>query len=135
MAVTEYFSTKILSRITGLSLRQIDEWVWRGLISPLPSTTHRRRWSFHDLVTIRAMAELRRAGIPPAALERISERLKTIGASFVDAYLVASGDVVCMVHEAGLMSVLKAPGQFSYTIVYDLQQSAEQVRRDLAEAA
>ncbi len=128
------YGTGTLRRVSGLTVRQIDTWVWRGLITPLPTGRRNHRWSFQQLVAIRAMADLRRAGVEPAALERISAHLQTQGLSFGDTYLIASGSDVWMVGEAGVMSILRQPRQLTY-LVYGLQESAQQVRQELAALA
>jgi DNA-binding transcriptional MerR regulator len=132
------YPTKFALRISGLTPRQLDMWTWSGLIRPHQRIDRGgrkiRSYTFRDLVAIRTMAELRRSGITPRELQRISDMLAAMERDFADTYLLASASDVLMVSGDALMSVLRAPGQLAYNIVFDLGTTAATVRAELLAA-
>ena len=79
----EHFTTGQVIRLTGVSARQLDHWVWSELITPSGGTRgdetgigHARQFNFTDLVRIRAVAELRRQGATLQLIRKAVERLQ-----------------------------------------------------------
>jgi DNA-binding transcriptional MerR regulator len=79
----EQFTAGQVVRVTGVSFRQLDHWTWSGFLPPsggtrgdLPGTGHARRYSFEDLVRIRAVGELRRQGVPLQVIRNALDRLQ-----------------------------------------------------------
>jgi len=80
-APTAYFTTGQVSRLTGLTHRQLDHWAWSGFLTPrsekdASGAFARRRYTFEDLVRIRTVAELRRQGAPLQLVRKAAERLQ-----------------------------------------------------------
>jgi len=78
---TGYFTTGQVSRLTGLTHRQLDHWSWSGFLTPASDEEAvgafaRRRYTFEDLVRIRTVAELRRQGAPLQLVRKAAERLQ-----------------------------------------------------------
>ncbi|WP_288253512.1 MerR family transcriptional regulator [uncultured Hydrogenophaga sp.] len=74
-----YFSAKEVAKLAGVSRRQLAYWVEAGVIRAQIDTqggTRRRRYSFEDLVTVRAVATFTRAGVKAAAVKATAERLR-----------------------------------------------------------
>jgi DNA-binding transcriptional MerR regulator len=73
------FSTAQVSRLTGLSVRQLDHWDRQGFVRP--SVAHARgygsarRYSFEDLVRLRVAGKLRAAGF---GLSKIRQCVRTL---------------------------------------------------------
>jgi len=79
----EQFTAGQVVRVTGVSFRQLDHWTWSGFLPPskgtrgdLLGTGHARRYSFEDLVRIRAVGELRRQGVPLQVIRTALDRLQ-----------------------------------------------------------
>jgi len=82
MAITNrdgYLETPAVCRLAGLPSSTLDYWVRSGLVTPsVRGSSGRRvtrRWTIADVVSVRALKELRRAGCPVRLLRKARERL------------------------------------------------------------
>jgi DNA-binding transcriptional MerR regulator len=120
----EQFTAGQVVRVTGVSFRQLDHWTWSGFLPPsggtrgdLPGTGHARRYSFEDLVRVRAVGELRRQGVPLQVIRKALDRLRPDTADPLRALkLVAiGGDVfVCRNREELERAT---DGQMAFTVL------------------
>lgn len=70
------FTTETVSRLTNLSVRQLQHWDRSGFFSPAfadPNTRrpHSRVYSFQDVVGLRTIAKLREAGVSLQELKKV----------------------------------------------------------------
>jgi uncharacterized protein (DUF433 family) len=70
------FTTETVSRLTDLSIRQLQHWNRTGFFSPAfadPNTRrpHSRVYSFQDVVGLRTIAKLREAGVSLQELKKV----------------------------------------------------------------
>ncbi len=70
------FTTETVSRLTNLSVRQLQHWDRTGFFSPAfvdPNTRrpHSRVYSFQDVVGLRTIAKLREAGVSLQELKKV----------------------------------------------------------------
>ncbi len=81
--VPEGFSTAQVSRLSGLTPRQIDHWDRKGFLKPSIQSAKgygsARRYSFADVVRLRVAARLRSAGVGLARIRRCAEALERLG--------------------------------------------------------
>ncbi len=69
---SECFSSLDVSRITGVSLRQLQWWDEQGVVSP-QQRGHKRLYELHEVVEVALITELRQKGI---SLQKIRKVLK-----------------------------------------------------------
>lgn len=101
--MTQGFTRQQVSRLTGLSARQLDYWRKTGLVSPHQTTPGgHARYAFTDLVILRAARRLLDAGV---SLQRIRKCLDTltrflpaVEQPLAELSLVVTGDVVLVFH-------------------------------------
>lgn len=133
------FKTSEVSRLTGLTSRQLDHWDRTGLFKPsLASAAGKgstRFYSFLDVVQLRVARELRAAGVSLHALKLVIEYLRTEGLKqpLAEAKLVVSGSDVLLVRgQSELVSVLNAPGQGVLQLVLDLPRMVKKVEQEVS---
>ncbi len=69
---TGTFTSHDVTRITGVTLRQLQWWDEQGVVSPM-QRGHRRLYQLHEVIEISLITELRRKGI---SLQKIRHVLK-----------------------------------------------------------
>lgn len=132
-----YLETPEVLRLCKLPYSTLDSWVRSGLVSPSVrgGTGHRRTrlWSVRDVVTVRALKELREAGAPVRLLakaQRVLEDDWTINLRDRMLYW-DGGDIVRLDEWSNLISLVRAPGQAVLRIVAvpldSLRDEAEEV--------
>lgn len=132
------FTATQISRLTGLGYDTVDHWAKTGLCPPSIQDAHgpgsERRYSFRDLVALKAAAELRRAGVSAQALRKVIDHLRARGYEqpLAEVYLVSDGRDVFERHGDELVSVLRRPGQSAFTWILDLGRVVEELRAALA---
>jgi DNA-binding transcriptional MerR regulator len=109
------FSTAQVSRLTGLSVRQLDHWDRQGFVRP--SLAHARgygsarRYSFEDLVRLRVAGRLRAAGFGLAKIRQCVRTLQKLDPSrkgMADVRLLVVGSRVLWVRsERELVDILQ----------------------------
>lgn len=81
--ISRSFSTAQVSRLTGLTPRQLDHWDRLGFVRPSVRKAtgygSARRYSFEDVVRLRVAARLRVAGLGLARIRRCAQALQRLG--------------------------------------------------------
>ena len=121
------FSTRQVSRITGLSARQLGYWRKTGLVSPAMQTPGgHARYSFIDLVSLKTASRLIDAGVSVQrirqCLQSLSRFLPHIDTPLQELSLVATGDVVLVLRSDAAFDALT--GQEWILNVADLEHEA-----------
>jgi DNA-binding transcriptional MerR regulator len=81
----ETFSSLEVSRITSVSLRQLQWWDEQGVVSPV-QRGHKRMYQMHEVVEIAMITELRRKGISLQRIRRVLRFLqKELGKGLFEA--------------------------------------------------
>ncbi len=80
------FTTNEISRITGVSLRQLQWWDERGLISP-KQWEHQRHWTGDELLGVSLAFDMRKRGISLQKIRRLLPRIISMSAevAIIDA--------------------------------------------------
>jgi len=98
------FSTAQVSRLTGLSVRQLDHWDRQGFVRPSVAQARgygsARRYSFEDLVRLRVAGRLRAAGFGLAKIRQCVRTLQKLDPSkkgMADVRLLVVGSRVLWV--------------------------------------
>lgn len=91
-------------RILGVSRRQLQYWAETGLVVPSARTDGgHHRYTFGDLVALRAAKQLIDAGVSVQRIRRsigsLRRMLPEIGRPLSELVLVATGDLVLVLHE------------------------------------
>ena len=71
----ETFSSLDVSKMTGVSLRQLQWWDEQGVVSPL-QRGHRRLYQLHEVLEVALITELRRKGISLQKIRKVLKFLK-----------------------------------------------------------
>ncbi len=127
------FSSQQISGITGLTARQLGYWRKTGLLSPRTRTPGgHARYSFTDLVALKTAKRLLDAGVSVQRIRRCLQSLirflPTIDKPLHELSLVATGDVVLVLHSRSAFDALT--GQDWILEVADVVQEAERIKRD-----
>jgi DNA-binding transcriptional MerR regulator len=81
--ISRSFSTAQVSRLTGLTPRQLDHWDRLGFVKPSVRKAtgygSARRYSFQDVVRLRVAARLRVAGLGLSRIRRCAQALQRLG--------------------------------------------------------
>jgi DNA-binding transcriptional MerR regulator len=118
--VTTGFRAKQVLQLVSITYRQLHYWARSGLVVPsgefTPGTGHNWRWSFRDLVALRAVADLRHNGASLQAIRQAAQTLRDRGDDHPLAGNVllvsAGGDIACVVEFGQVAELLTgAPGQ------------------------
>lgn len=84
-ASPEYFSSIDVSRITGVSLRQLQWWDEQGVVSP-QQRGHKRLYQLHEVIEVALITELRQKGISLQKIRKVLRFLhKELGSRLYDA--------------------------------------------------
>ena len=117
----ERYRTKTALKVTGVTARQLDYWVQLGLVRPRLSSAAKRPnrlYSHRDLVLVRAIAELRSAGISLQEIRAVSQRLSSRRLDLASTYLVcAAGKVYEYGDDDVLVSIGADHGQLAFMVV------------------
>ncbi len=121
------FSTQQVSRITGLSARQLGYWRKTGLLCPAMQTSGgHARYSFVDLVSLKTASRLIDAGVSVQrirqCLQSLSRFLPNTDTPLQELSLVATGDVVLVLRSGAAFDALT--GQEWIFHVADLEREA-----------
>lgn len=96
---TEGYSARSSAEIVGITYRQLDYWARTNLVRPsladAEGSGSRRRYSYRDLLELKAIKTLLDAGIRLERVRRVFEFLhETLDEDVVEVNLVISGDSV-----------------------------------------
>lgn len=136
---TAYTSLQTM-KLTGITARQLQYWDETGFISPsifVASIRKRkpRRYSYVDLVAIRAVVKLRRMEISLQTLRKVNERMRDYkDASFANTYLVGNmvADVVIQTGDE-IVSMLRNPGQVQFAWMLNISDVEQEVKAAIVE--
>jgi len=128
------YSSHQAAALAQISYRKLDYWTRKNLAVPSLAAAAgqgtRRRYSFADVVALRTVAELHRAGVSLQALGQVVEQLRRLedGVSLHTARLVVDGnDVLLLNDQAEILSMLARPGQAVLRAVVDIGQVVRQL--------
>lgn len=120
------YTTAEVAELLDLPARRIRRWVSRGLLEPERGPGRAYRFSFRDLVLLRAAAALRESAVPPrrvhAALRQLRSSLPR-DRSLTSVRIVAVGDRV-VVREGG---AAWSPGSDQLHFDFGIREPAERV--------
>jgi DNA-binding transcriptional MerR regulator len=91
------YRTEEVSRILGLPEAEVRRYARAGFVAPRRGPRNALRFTFQDLVLLRAAAELLKARLPPARVRRALRRLRTqlpAGRSRASVQVAAEGDEI-----------------------------------------
>lgn len=92
LADSEVYTSLEVARICGVSLRQLQWWDERNVVSPRQDG-HRRVYTPHEVVEVSVIAELRRKGFSLQKIRRVLRFLqRDMGKRLSDA-LASTGDI------------------------------------------
>ncbi|MEZ5362834.1 MAG: MerR family transcriptional regulator [Bryobacterales bacterium] len=81
----ESYSSNDVSKMTGVSLRQLQWWDEQGVVSPI-QRGHRRMYQLHEVIEVALITELRAKGISLQKIRRVLGFLKNeLGGRFIEA--------------------------------------------------
>ena len=141
-APTEHFTTGQVTRLTGVSFRQLDHWAWTGFLPPsggaapyAPGNSAQRQarqYTFADLVRIRTVGELRRQGVPLPVIRQALDRLQRVTDDPLrELTLVAIADEVYVCRSRAEVE-RATDGQLAFTIL-DVGAMLRRLRGQIAE--
>lgn len=82
---TETYSSLEVSKMTGVSLRQLQWWDEQGVVSPV-QRGHRRMYQMHEVVEVGLITELRQKGISLQKIRKVLAFLnQELGSGLVEA--------------------------------------------------
>ena len=124
----------IVTRIVGISYRQLDYWARTGLVEPsyrrAEGSGTQRLYSFDDIVRLRVVKRLLDTGVSLQKVRLAVEELRSRGGSLDGTTLVSDGSTVYAVDDdASLLDLLKR-GQAVFAL--DLDPVVDQLRGEVA---
>ncbi len=132
-------ATDQAARLAGASVRQLDYWCNRGLITPTTPAQGKgsaREFGFVDIVRIKVLVNLRQAGVP---LQRIRKALKQLKEwnekdPLTSGRLLAVGDQLFWVEsDEVLLNILKQQRAMAPVVLVDVAELAHTTRLEMAE--
>ena len=85
------WSTAEVSALTNTTKRQLNHWVTRRVVKPLPTGTgNNLEWSYLDLIGVSIIKELRDFGLPLSRIKPVIDGLDDAIDGTVNLYLVVS---------------------------------------------
>jgi DNA-binding transcriptional MerR regulator len=133
------FSAGMAARASGVTYRSLDHWDKLGFLSPSLGQADgggtARKYSFADLVALRAAKQLRDAGISLPKIRKAVDHLRKrrgYGHPLAKAFLIATvnGDVLERT-EGELISLIKSPGQRLFLWVLDIGLMVKTLQADV----
>ncbi|MCC7201845.1 MAG: MerR family transcriptional regulator [Nitrospirae bacterium] len=126
------FSASQICTIAGISRRQLQYWDKSGLVNPSHRTEGGHgRYTFSDLISIRAAKKLIDAGISVQRIRRSIGQLKrilpTIKRPLSELTLVATGDVILVFYEDTAFEAIS--GQEWILDIADVQREVDKWRK------
>ena len=130
--VREYFRSKDVVAILGVTRRQLQYWAQTDLVRPSRRTRGgHHRYSFEDLVALKATARLIDAGVSVQRIRKsigaLRELLPSVDRPLHELVLVATGDVVLVFRENTAFEAIS--GQEWVFEVADFRQEVQRWRR------
>ncbi len=109
--VAEYFKTREVVELLDLSRRQLQYWARTGLVVPSARTPGgHHRYSFDDLVALKATKRLIDAGVSVQKIRRsvraLQDLFPQLGRPLGELVLVATGDVVLVFQDGTIFEAI-----------------------------
>jgi len=123
------FQTREVVRALGLSRRQLQYWAKTGLVVPSAHTPGgHHRYSFADLIALRAAKRLIDAGVSlqriRRSIEALAQRLPAIDRPLEQLVIIATGDVLLVLERDSAFEALS--GQEWIFEIAEFQRDLEQ---------
>jgi len=130
--VGEYFRSKEVVEILGVTRRQLQYWAQTDLVRPSERTRGgHHRYTFEDLVALKATARLIEAGVSVQRIRKsvraLRELLPSVKRPLSELVLVATGDVVLVFRDQTVFEALS--GQEWVFRVAHFQQEVQHWRQ------
>ena len=129
----ELYRSREVAQILGISQRQLQYWAKTDLVQPSrrsPGGHH--RYTFQDLIALKAAKRLIDAGVSVQRLRKsvraLQRILPTVKQPLAELVLVATGDIVLVVHEESAFEA--ATGQEWVFEVARFQREVEAWKRE-----
>jgi DNA-binding transcriptional MerR regulator len=99
-----FYRTRDVVELLGISRRQLQYWAQTDLVTPSATTAGgHRRYSFEDLVSLKATRRLIDAGVSVQRIRKsvraLRQTLPSVASPLAELVLVATGDVVLVFHK------------------------------------
>ncbi len=135
-AATDFYRTRDVVDILGISRRQLQYWAQTDLVTPSTTTPGgHRRYSFGDLVALKATKRLIDAGVSVqrirASIRALRKTLPNVNQPLSQLVLVATGDVVLVFREGAAFEAVS--GQEWVFEVASFQQEVQAWQQALSE--
>ncbi len=135
---SELFRTQEVLQILGVSRRQLQYWAQTDLVRPSVRTPGgHNRYTFQDLVALRAMKRLIDAGVSVQrirnSIRALRKVLPTVRQPLAEVVLVATGDVVIVFRNGAAFEAVS--GQQWVFEVAEFEREVEAWRRSAASQA
>ena len=131
------YTTKDAAELLGLTSAQVRAFVREGLVSPARGPRDAYRFSFQDIILLRAAKELMRARIVPhkvrRALHRVRDQLPT-GRPLTSVRISSEADRIVVRDEGTVWNVESGQIQFDFSVSEMADRLAPVARRVAAEA-
>ena len=130
--IFQAFSSGEVTRLTGVTPRQLDTWCWDKFIIPSGESKVHRRYTLEDILKIRAVVTLKEQGISLRFIKRVISRLKQLTSDPLrDMKLVGiGGDIFIYTNSAEVERA--TDGQMMF-IVLDMAKVAKELENNLLE--
>ena len=131
------FSGTRAAKVVGITYRQLDYWARTDLIRPsladAEGSGSRRRYSYNDLLELKAIKKLLDAGIKLEQVRRVFENLREhVGTDIAAAHIVIDGGSVTLCNQGELIDLINT-GQ-SVLNVLSMGGVKSELEADLAPA-
>jgi DNA-binding transcriptional MerR regulator len=129
----ELYRSREVAQILGISRRQLQYWAQTDLVRPSArSPGGHHRYTFRDLIALKAAKRLLDAGVSVQRLRKgigaLRRILPTVNRPLAELVLVASGDIVLVLHEESAFEA--ASGQEWIFEVAQFQRELEIWKRE-----
>lgn len=126
------FTSRDAAKITGLTQRQLAYWRGSGLITPSHHTPGgHARYTFPDLIALKTAKQLLDSGVSVQKIRKsiasLLDYLPALQRPLAETTLVATGDVVLVLHEGAAFEALS--GQEWVFPVARMQREIDQLNR------
>jgi DNA-binding transcriptional MerR regulator len=118
----EGYSGPQVCAVVGVTYRQLDYWARTELLTPSITSASgsgsKRRYSYHDVVSLKVIKQLLDAGLSLQAARRAVECLRAdLGADLASTQLVLTSTSSVLAHSNGEVVDLLAGGQGVFNII------------------
>lgn len=132
-SVVEYFRSKEVVEILGVTRRQLQYWAQTDLVRPSQRTRGgHHRYTFEDLVALKATARLIEAGVSVQRIRKsvraLRQLLPSVERPLSELVLVATGDVVLVFRDQTVFEALS--GQEWVFRVAHFQEEVQKWQRE-----